>query len=81
MLVIKELKIDGIGGINSLKLNFNEGLNLICGPNGVGKTTILESIGHMFSNGSRSKVKRNVKSDQGSCEISYSTFLDTIKEL
>ncbi|PGK41871.1 AAA family ATPase [Bacillus thuringiensis] len=78
MLVIKELKIDGIGGINSLKLNFNEGLNLICGPNGVGKTTILESIGHMFSNGSRSKVKRNVKSDQGSCEISYSTFLDTI---
>ncbi|MGX5620864.1 AAA family ATPase [Bacillus cereus] len=79
MLVIKELKIDGIGGINSLKLNFNEGLNLICGPNGVGKTTILESIGHMFSNGSRSKVKRNVKSDQGSCEISYSTFLDTIQ--
>lgn len=72
MLVIKELTIDGLGGINHLDLKLNKGLNLICGPNGVGKTTILESIGHMFSRGSHSKVKRNVKAEQGRCEISYS---------
>lgn len=76
MLVIREVKIDGIGGINHLELKFNEGLNLICGPNGVGKTTILESIGHMFSRGSQSKIKRNVKSEQGRCEISYSKSED-----
>lgn len=45
---IKNLNISGIGGIDSLNLDFNEGLNLICGPNGVGKTTILECISHSF---------------------------------
>ena len=41
---IDSLAIDGIGGILHLELNFIAGMNVICGANGVGKTTILENI-------------------------------------
>ena len=41
-LKIQHIKIDGIGGIINLELDFKDGLNLICGTNGIGKTTILE---------------------------------------
>ncbi len=41
---INKISINGVGGIRNLSIDFNEGVNLICGPNGIGKTTILESI-------------------------------------
>jgi predicted ATP-binding protein involved in virulence len=73
MLAINNIKITGIGGIDHLELTFNRGLNLICGPNGVGKTTILESIAEVFSQGNFNVLKRNVKYEQGDCEVNYST--------
>lgn len=60
---IETLKIEGVGGIKSLDLKFNESINLLCGPNGIGKTTILESIAHIFSNGNSNILKRNVNSE------------------
>ncbi len=60
---INKIKIQGVGGINILDLAFNERMNLLCGPNGIGKTTILESIAHMFSNGDSNVLKRNVTSE------------------
>lgn len=36
---IEKMTIDNINGIKYLVLTFNKGLNLICGENGVGKTT------------------------------------------
>lgn len=41
---INTLKIVGVGGIKELELEFNQGLNVICGANGIGKTTILNVI-------------------------------------
>ncbi|PEA89154.1 AAA family ATPase [Bacillus thuringiensis] len=74
MLVINNLKISGIGGISELEINFNKGLNLICGPNGVGKTTILESIAEAFSTGRRNKVlKKNSNYTVGKCKLNYSS--------
>lgn len=59
---LKKLKIEGVGGIESLDLVFNESMNLVCGPNGIGKTTVIESIAHIYSNGSSNILKKNVKS-------------------
>nr|WP_293835179.1 ATP-binding protein [uncultured Arsenicibacter sp.] len=57
---VNKLKIEGVGGIVDLELNFNASMNVLCGPNGIGKTTVLESIAHIFTNGDTSILKRNV---------------------
>ncbi|WP_179088010.1 AAA family ATPase [Paenibacillus sp. FSL R7-0273] len=44
MLRIKALEIQNINSISNLSLKFSDGLNILCGTNGVGKTTILECI-------------------------------------
>jgi predicted ATP-binding protein involved in virulence len=44
-------------------------MNLICGPNGIGKTTILEVISHLFFNGSTQILKRNVESKKSKITI------------
>lgn len=62
---IKNICIDGVGGIKHLELNFNEGMNLICGINGIGKTTILECISHFFIRSRTSKLTRNVNYKTG----------------
>jgi predicted ATP-dependent endonuclease of OLD family len=85
---IKEIQITGVGGIESVELEFNDQMNLICGPNGIGKTTIIETIAHIFSHGDTSILKRNVnferskvtckvQTEQGveDGEISFDTFL------
>lgn len=77
---IKELEIVNIGGIQNLKLeNFDERMNIICGPNGIGKTTIIDCIAHIFSHGYSQVLKRNVNSDIGSIE--YSVQIDEIKNI
>ncbi len=57
--------IENIGGIKSIKIDFNETMNVICGPNGVGKTTILECVAHTFSVNRTNILKRNVSSASG----------------
>lgn len=62
---IKSIDIEGIGGINSLHIDFDDHMNFICGPNGIGKTTILECVAHSFSSHSTNILKRNVSSERG----------------
>lgn len=62
---VKSLEINGIGGIGSLKVDFNERMNFICGPNGIGKTTLLECVAHSFSANRTNILKRNVSSERG----------------
>jgi predicted ATP-binding protein involved in virulence len=75
---IDKLKIEGVGGIKSLHLSFNDRMNLLCGPNGIGKTTVLESIAHIFSNGDTNILKRNVASEIS--KISAQIDIDGIVE-
>ena len=59
-LKIKKMVIQGIGGITNLTLPFKDELNLICGTNGIGKTTILECISHTFIQTSTTKLKKTL---------------------
>lgn len=60
---IKTLDIYGIGGIKELHLEFSDGLNVICGVNGIGKTTILNIIIDIFSQ--KCTLKRNATVSEG----------------
>ncbi|MCM6856361.1 AAA family ATPase [Enterococcus durans] len=46
---INNLHITNVGNISDLNINFNSRVNVICGTNGIGKTTILNSIAACFS--------------------------------
>jgi len=63
---INKIRITGVAGIDDIQLSFNKGMNIICGPNGVGKTTILESIAHTFvRNYGSNVIKRNANCERG----------------
>ena len=60
---IKTISVSGVGGIEELEIDFQDHVNIICGPNAIGKTTILECISHLFSAGETELLKRNVNFD------------------
>lgn len=65
---INELTLQAIGGIREIKLSFNPKLNIICGPNGVGKSTILDSIASLFAYGASSGLTKHVAYESGAIE-------------
>lgn len=69
---VEKLGINAIGGIDNIELFFNPGMNLICGPNGVGKTTILECISHSFANFGSKTLRRNSKYTEGHWTLTIS---------
>lgn len=62
---ITSLQIVGAAGIVSLDLEFDRHFNIICGPNGIGKTTVLESIAHSFGHRQSNTFKRNAITNTG----------------
>lgn len=67
---IKSLAIDGIGGIRHLELKFIPGVNVICGANGVGKTTVLDIIADAFLPAIvATRLKRNAQCTEGKYTI------------
>jgi len=67
---IESLDISGVGGIGELHLSFSPGFNVICGPNGIGKSTILNIIADAFSS-TKTMLKRNAKYEAGRYSIVY----------
>lgn len=64
-MYIKNIIIKDIAGINELSLSFNRQMNIICGENGIGKTTILECVAYSCSRDSSSILKRRANSTSG----------------
>ena len=62
---LTELSIQGVGGIKSLHVNFRPDMNIICGPNGIGKSTLLLAASFPFLHGVSQKIKRNISSETG----------------
>jgi energy-coupling factor transporter ATP-binding protein EcfA2 len=48
-LRVRSLDVSNIGAFENLQIHFSPNFNLICGANGVGKTTILSVIARAFS--------------------------------
>lgn len=56
-----------------MDIAFGPRLNIVCGPNGVGKTTVLDAVGSVFiGNYSMQSLRRRAGSEQGT--IKYSAF-------
>lgn len=63
-LKIKSIELQNVGGVQYLHLeNIHRKMNIICGENGVGKTTLLDTIGHLFTSSHSTVIKKNVKSE------------------
>lgn len=69
---IKQIKIICVGGIDNLSIDFDDQMNIISGPNGIGKTTILESVAHAFA-GFESNLLRRMAGSEGGI---VTTFVD-----
>lgn len=66
---LTRLSIEGIGGIKNLDLEFKPDMNIICGPNGIGKSTILLAASFPFIWGASVKVKKNIGAELGLIEL------------
>ncbi|MBT9743601.1 AAA family ATPase [Enterobacteriaceae bacterium MCC505] len=66
---LTELTINNIGGIKSLKIDFKPDMNIICGPNGVGKSTLLLAASFPFFQGHAQKIKKNINSETGCIDL------------
>jgi predicted ATP-binding protein involved in virulence len=64
-MYVKSINIENIAGITKLDLNFNTQMNIVCGENGIGKTTIIECVAHTFSASNTNILKRSVLSESG----------------
>ena len=70
-MIITDIEILGIGGIKSLKIPLHNRMNIVCGPNGIGKTTMLECVAHLLSHGNSQILKRHVDSNRGSVAANF----------
>ena len=68
MIKINNIKIIGIGPIKKLELSFDKHFNIICGQNGIGKTTILDCLAQSFRF-SDTSIKRNAGVGNGNWSI------------
>lgn len=68
--------IENINGIKSLSIPLHRYMNLICGPNGIGKSTILDSIAATFSHGSQAAIKRHANSEGGKITVITSSEIE-----
>lgn len=75
---INRIHLENVGNISNLTLNFNESMNVICGTNGIGKTTILKSVAACFSDGGQG-IKKKYGSNIGKINLSL-TNSDSITD-
>ena len=68
---MQSLQISDIGCFEKIDLQFSSGFNLICGANGVGKSTILSIIARAFSHHPSQLRRRALSSTPGNWAASF----------
>jgi len=68
---INSVSIDNVGGISKLNLKFDRSMNIVCGPNGVGKTTVLECVAHGFVQHGSGLMKKKAGANAGSFSVEF----------
>lgn len=72
MITLDKLEIQNISCVKNISINFNSKINFICGSNGVGKTSILESIsGFFFGPYENKNIKKKFGSEAGICSATF----------
>ncbi|MDT8332300.1 AAA family ATPase [Roseomonas gilardii] len=56
---VKSISLTNIGCFPEMHLVFNDRSNIICGTNGIGKTTILDAIASVFASWTAQSIKRS----------------------
>lgn len=79
MIRINYIKVSGVGPIKDLRLSFDNHFNIICGQNGVGKTTLLDCISQSFA-GANSSLKKTACLEKGEWTININ-FDDKVSEM
>lgn len=65
-LRIDSIALTNIGSFSEMAISFGPKLNIICGPNGVGKTTILDAVSSVFvANYAMQALRRKAGTDTG----------------
>lgn len=77
---IKYISITDVGGITSITLeDLDPSLNIICGENGIGKTSIIESITACFTHYNDSYLKKREGTERGVIKLKIDNCLDNIE--
>ncbi len=71
MLRLTTLSIEDVGGVSKASIRFHPKMNVICGPNGVGKTTILDIIVHMATIYHSQRLKKRVGAESGRATVEF----------
>lgn len=80
MLTIQQIDIKGVGPIQELSLSLNPHMNIICGTNGIGKTTILDCIAQSFSF-NQVTLRKNASCELGEWTLRYLGKGNVVKSL
>lgn len=79
-MIVTQLTVTEVGGIKLLTIPIHPRMNIISGPNGIGKTTILECVAHLFFHGDSPLLKRNVQAISGSVSAKLANAPNDLKE-
>jgi DNA replication and repair protein RecF len=81
-MILSELLLDNFRNFANAKINFGEGINIITGMNGQGKTSILESIYYLSLTKSFKAINDYtvIKEAKNSCNINGEFIADSVEK-
>lgn len=77
--MIKTIKIENIGPIEKLELNFAKGINIVIGRNATGKTALIKTLAYAFGVLSSPKPYYTLRHEAKTAEFSVEPYAEKIR--